>query len=121
MGVKVTKWTIAADGSVWALQADGMLLVNGGLKVQHTRDFALARGGTLYWLGDAGTLQRFAPGSTQPELLHTDVSSIFVQSDGMISYVSALRQASVPVLNSTRNAIAYYRRDVVINPYKWAE
>jgi hypothetical protein len=59
----VTKWQVRPDGAVYALQADGNLMVNGQLGWDRTKDFDFSPDGRfLYWLGDwrnGNLLQRF--------------------------------------------------------------
>src|SRR3972149_4100482 len=53
----------AEDGTVYSLDADGWLHVNGTAVWSHTHDFSLTDDGALYWLGTSGEFYQREPGA----------------------------------------------------------
>jgi hypothetical protein len=89
MGSGVTKYTVANNGSVWALQSNGNLRVNGGLSWTNKADFAfdnqnravlldtVANGG---WLGRS----KLAYGNGGWDQMAQFVTSLVIQTDGSL-------------------------------------
>ena len=66
------KFSLAPDGTCYSLSADNKMAVNGAPPSWgNTRDFAVAKDGTVYWLGTGGLLQKKAPGSSRWDNVHS--------------------------------------------------
>ena len=81
-----SKFLIASDGTCYSLMStNNTLYVNGHSAWGNTADFALAPGGTLYWLGTAAAgwwLQIKAPGSSTWVNVAPNTSKFLIASDG---------------------------------------
>lgn len=90
----VTQFALHGDGRVYSLRADGWLSVDGDRVWSDTRDFALVRDGSFYWLGTAGLLQRRQAGGGWEDLA-SHVVKFSLQEDGTLFHLDANRRLSV--------------------------
>jgi RHS repeat-associated protein len=79
-----TKFSVAADETVYALRSDSYLLVNGAATYAATRDFHVGSDGRLYWLATSGTFASRAVGSQIWDHTAHDIVKFVVSPNGTI-------------------------------------
>ena len=78
----VSKFRLAANGTLWTLHGDNYVRQDGVNRWAGSRDFDISPAGTFYWLGTTGVMERKAPSRNWKKLAH-DVTSFELAADGL--------------------------------------